>query len=112
MSDDIVAELDRWLDRNPVNDRVLTLAAMVQRARDEIVALRALRKGVADGGWVWEQIEMTHKAARAEALEEARVCAAGFRLAAPHPIGPAFGAGWDTAAQKIAEAIAALKGGI
>ena len=66
MADDIVAELDRWLERNPVNDRVLTLAAMVQRARDEIVALR---EGVASGGWVWEQLQMTHKAARAEERE-------------------------------------------
>jgi hypothetical protein len=64
MADDIVAELDRWLELDmPGDDR-----GVLRRARDEIVALR---KGVASGGWVWEQIQMTHKAARAEALEEA-----------------------------------------
>lgn len=64
---DIVAELDRWLDRNPMTDRVLTLAALVQRARDEIVSLRKLT----DGDWVWKQITDT----RDQALEEAaRLC--------------------------------------
>lgn len=43
MTDDVVAELDAWLDRNPMTDRVLTLAALVQRARDEILALREER---------------------------------------------------------------------
>jgi hypothetical protein len=65
MSDDIVAELDRWREWYTTDPEAL---AAIQRARDEIVALR---KGVADGGWVWEQIQMAHKAARAEALEEA-----------------------------------------
>jgi hypothetical protein len=107
MSDDIVAELDRWLAHvgNPetTNDARFPIN-VVQRARDEILALREL---------LGEEANCSQEFAdqvRAEALEEARACAAGFRLAAPHPIGPAFGAGWDTAAQKIAEAIDALKG--
>jgi hypothetical protein len=66
--DDIVAELDRWLLRWGRLQTMQPEADLMRCARDEIVALR---KGVASGGWVWEQIEMMHKAARAEALEEA-----------------------------------------
>jgi hypothetical protein len=39
MSDDIVAELDRWLAET-VNEIYGPTPVMVQRARDEIVALR------------------------------------------------------------------------
>ena len=55
MSDDIVAELDRWL--------YLEKRELVQRARDEIVELREQIAGLA------QSVVLTHAAARAEQRE-------------------------------------------
>ena len=97
--DDIVAELDRWLDAGRSHalqeKRYDYDQELVQRARDEIVALR---QGVADGGWVWEQLQMTHKAARDEALEQAAMRCEGSTEG-----GSIF------AAERVAAAIRALK---
>ena len=68
--DDIVADLDRWLEPVIASPDPLERLLVMRRARDEIVALR---KGVASGGWVWEQLQMTHKAARAEERERCEI---------------------------------------
>lgn len=68
-TDDVVAELDRWLDEPAYVDtrergrEIERASTLIHAARDEIVALRKLT----DGDWVWKQITDT----RAEALEEA-----------------------------------------
>ena len=67
MADDLLAELDRWLGSRASLREATVSHALLQGARDEIVALRKLT----DGDWVWKQITD----ARDEALEEAaRVC--------------------------------------
>lgn len=83
MADDVVAELDAWLNRNPMTDRVLTLAALVQRARDEIAALRAMREAhirmlSAKLDEDDENMRRWIAKARAEALEEAARVADGY----------------------------------
>lgn len=76
---DIVTELDRYL----VRDETVGFTEMVQRARDEIVALRGYRdecerqfqEQVAATGRLFDRLWL----ARAEALEEAaRVCEGGY----------------------------------
>ena len=65
MTHDVVVELDRWLDNS--NDHTTPIdRIVVQRARDEIVALRRLRDGL---------VAPALASARTEALEEAaQVC--------------------------------------
>jgi hypothetical protein len=69
MSDDIVAELDRWLRGSGIGQFAEILPEVVQRARDELV-LREKQMGEYAA-----RAEHDRIAVRAEALEEAaRVC--------------------------------------
>jgi hypothetical protein len=67
MSDDIVAELDRWL-RPPQGEPALY--KMLQRARDEIVALRKR--------WLGESLKRYHEG-RAEERERCAQIADNYR---------------------------------
>lgn len=83
-TDDVVAELDEWLEREattlkhyPSDD---TDTGLLQRARDEIVALRQLQLANVEGNkWLRDNdervflkaINIACTEARAEALEEA-----------------------------------------
>jgi hypothetical protein len=66
---DIVAELDRWLRGSGIGQFAEILPEVVQRARDEILALRGQQDG-------WRRmIDAAGLHARHEAMEEAaRVC--------------------------------------
>jgi len=70
---DIVAELDAWLADTPrIGQAAIERSRMIQRARDEIVALRAETDRE---GSLLERQSKTLTAVRAEALEEAaRLC--------------------------------------
>jgi len=79
MPDDIVTELERWLDTWPVGDDPMD---MIQRARDEIAALRALindeRKRAGDEivalrnlAFSADDLKTITRASRRDALEEA-----------------------------------------
>ena len=67
---DIVAELDRWLDRYPLSDSG-DETQLIRRARDEIVALRASEIEFAQ---YQNQLVVATANARADALEEAARC--------------------------------------
>ena len=82
MNADVVAELDRWRTTPRTAETAqefVPIGELLQRARDEIVALRKLT----DGDWVWQQITST----RDDALEDA--AALCLRKARDHviPIG-------------------------
>ena len=71
MTDDIVAELDRWLAvwRTHFAGTPSVDMAVIQRARDEIVTLRAMREAHI------RMLSANNDDARDEALEEAaRLC--------------------------------------
>ena len=83
MADDVVAELDRWLSL-PASLREATVShALLQGARDEIVALRGFRAEcerqfqaqVAEVGRLLDHV--TCPQVRAEALEEAAQACVG-----------------------------------
>ena len=74
---DIVADIDAWLEHNSLAN---PYRQMVSRARDEIVALRKERDGIArrvhTGGALFTADFVA--AARAEALEQAARVADGY----------------------------------
>ena len=89
---DIVAVLDRWLTE-PAFDLAQEERELLQRARDEIMALRKMHTP--------EHFQRVHDATRAEALEEAaRMCEADADL---------FDAQVANAMEACATAVRALK---
>jgi len=102
---DIVAELDAWLADTPrIGQAAIERSRMIQRARDEIVALRAETDRE---GSLLERQSKTLTAVRAEALEEAaQACQA---LPAEYPLPLFDGDLWAGCRRRFSAAIRALK---
>jgi C4-dicarboxylate-specific signal transduction histidine kinase len=105
MSDDVVAELDAWLEALGGQGRIDVSATFLRRARDEIVALQEYKSSVA------AHVVKTVSEARAEALEEAaRVCKREEKEQSLKAVGDEdVDADYEIACARCAAAIRALK---
>lgn len=111
MTDDVVAELDRWrtTPRTAENaHEFVPIGELLQRARDDVVALRSIAKQrlsmVQDANRCIEETQALLVAVRNEALEEAA------RIAENECIVPPDAEEEQEMCYHIAAAIRALKG--